>query len=140
MNKVETKVVLVFDLNTSAALSAEQIDVLNEVLKNRISRKGQIQIVAQKYKSQLKNKNLANQKFIDLLIQSLKPSASAYTTRAPQIALLVKVALSHVWAPARGWASVLLSDDEEAKSGCRGEPKKKKKTGQHSRFSLRRVG
>jgi len=73
VNKVETKVVLVFDLNNSTALSAEQIDVLNEVLKNRISRKGQIQIVAQKYKSQLKNKNLANQKFIDLLIQSLKP-------------------------------------------------------------------
>jgi len=73
VNKVETKVVLVFDLNTSKALSAEQIDLLNSVLKNRVSRKGQIQIVAQKYKSQIKNKNLANQKFIDLLTRSLMP-------------------------------------------------------------------
>lgn len=73
VNKVETKVILAFDLNNSVVLSDEQKEIIKARIGHKINTKGIIQIVAQKYASQLKNKNLTNQKFTDLIIYALQP-------------------------------------------------------------------
>ena len=73
VNKVETKVTLVFDLEASISLSERQKEIIREKLDHKISTKGNIQITAQKYKSQFRNKELANQKFVDILNEALKP-------------------------------------------------------------------
>jgi len=73
VNKVETKVILSFDLNNSKVLSDEQKAIIRVKIAHKINTKGIIQIVAQNYASQLKNKNLTRQKFTDLILYALKP-------------------------------------------------------------------
>jgi len=73
VNKVETKVILSFDLNNSKVLSDEQKAIIRVKIAHKINTKGIIQIVAQNYSSQLKNKNLTQQKFTDLILYALKP-------------------------------------------------------------------
>ena len=72
VNKVESKVILVFDLNTTSVLQSEQIDRIHRELGNKITRGGKIQIVAQKYRSQHRNRSLANQKLVALIKESLR--------------------------------------------------------------------
>ena len=73
VNKVETKVILDFCLMDSTCLTDRQKELIILHFGHKINTKGNIQISAQKYKSQVKNKVLANQKFIDLILFALKP-------------------------------------------------------------------
>lgn len=72
VNKVETKVTLVFSLVESNHLDSNQKQLLRENIGNKINTKGNIQVTAQKYSSQIKNKALCFQKFIALMNEGLK--------------------------------------------------------------------
>ncbi len=72
VNKVATKVEVVFNLNQSLLLNPAEKIILTEKWKNRLSLDGSIRIVCQEDRSQLKNKQLAIKKFYDLLARSLK--------------------------------------------------------------------
>ncbi len=72
VNKVETKVTLVFSLVESNLLDSNQKQLLRENIGNKINTKGNIQVTAQKYSSQIKNKALCFQKFIALMNEGLK--------------------------------------------------------------------
>ena len=72
VNKVETKVTLVFSLVESNLLDSNQKQLLRENIGNKINTKGNIQVTAQKYSSQIKNKVLCFQKFIALMNEGLK--------------------------------------------------------------------
>ncbi|MDA8714271.1 alternative ribosome rescue aminoacyl-tRNA hydrolase ArfB [Flavobacteriales bacterium] len=72
VNKVETKVTLVFSLVESNLLDSNQKQLLRENIGNKINTKGNIQVTAQKYNSQIKNKVLCFQKFIALMNEGLK--------------------------------------------------------------------
>lgn len=71
VNKVETKVILVFNLAESKIFEEEQKERLMVNLSNKINTKGKIQVTAQKYKSQMKNKELSFQKFTALINEAL---------------------------------------------------------------------
>ncbi len=56
VNKVNSKVELRFDINTSKALNDIEKSILNSKLKNKINKMGELILVEQTNRSQLKNK------------------------------------------------------------------------------------
>lgn len=90
VNKVETKVILKFDVWASAELSQDQKNLIADKLKNKINQKGQLVITDESTRSQSRNKEMLVQKFIALIQEALikpkkrkktKPSAESKAER-----------------------------------------------------------
>ncbi len=71
VNKVATKVELLFDLWAADALTQKEKQRIQEKLAARISQEGILRVVCQSTRSQLKNKRIAIEKFLDLLEKAL---------------------------------------------------------------------
>ncbi len=71
VNKVATKVELSFNLPASILLTDKEKILLTEKWSNRLTQEGTIRIVCQEDRSQLKNKEIAIEKFYTLLKKSL---------------------------------------------------------------------
>lgn len=69
VNKVETKVQLLFDVNNSAFLNEEQKQLVHHKAKNRINEEGILIVSEESARSQLTNKELAVKKFLALIAQ-----------------------------------------------------------------------
>ncbi|MCC6371389.1 MAG: aminoacyl-tRNA hydrolase [Bacteroidia bacterium] len=80
VNKVETKVELMFDLNTSETLSEEQKQMLFKNYKAFVNF-SQIKIMSSKHRSQLANKEEAQQKLIQLINKLLTPVKKRKATK-----------------------------------------------------------
>lgn len=72
VNKLNTRVTLLFDVDGSSSLSAEQRTRLFERLPGRINREGVLRVTSQKHRTQLANKEAAIRRFADLLRQALE--------------------------------------------------------------------
>ena len=81
VNKVETKVELLFDVVSSSSLSDHQRTVILHNLKNQIDLEGILHIVSQESRSQWKNKEDTVQKFIEILQKALKPKKKRIKTK-----------------------------------------------------------
>lgn len=73
VNKVSTKVELLFDVVKSQVLTDEQKELILERLANRITQEGVLQIASEASRSQLQNKNAAVKKFDQLIFKALQP-------------------------------------------------------------------
>ena len=73
VNKVNTKVELRFNINQSKLLDFLQKEILWKKLKNILTQDGDLLVISQKTRSQLKNKEIAIEKFYKLLNDALKP-------------------------------------------------------------------
>ena len=73
VNKVSTKVELLFDVLKSKVLTDEQQELILERLANRITQEGVLQIASEASRSQLQNKNTAVKKFDQLIFKALQP-------------------------------------------------------------------
>ena len=73
VNKVETKVDLLFDVVNSQVLSEEEKAWVMERLASRITKDGILIISNQSSRSQLANKEAANDTFLDLMEEALRP-------------------------------------------------------------------
>ena len=73
VNKVSTKVELLFDVWSSMTLLQRQKEIISEKIKNRINSEGVLQISCDETRSQLKNKEIAMERFFQLLEEALKP-------------------------------------------------------------------
>lgn len=73
VNKVNTKVELRFAIRDSINLNEAEKHKVFTHLKNRINNEGELIIVAQSERSQLKNKEIVIEKFYQLLTTALKP-------------------------------------------------------------------
>jgi ribosome-associated protein len=85
VNKSNTRVTLSFDVGQSPFLSPEQRDKILSRLENRISKDGILQISVQDARSQRANREIAIQRFVDLLRSALKerpPRKRKKTSRA----------------------------------------------------------
>lgn len=71
VNKVATKVELRFHVASSALLTEEEKDLVQEKLGSRINSEGYLQVVCQTERSQLQNKELCRERFYELLRQAL---------------------------------------------------------------------
>jgi ribosome-associated protein len=74
VNKVETRVELLFDLEGSVLLSAEQKERIRKALASRITKEGVLAIAASRARSQLLNKSAAIRQFDHLIAQALQPA------------------------------------------------------------------
>jgi len=73
VNKVNTKVELRFNIVNSQSLLEEEKIILLEKLVKQISQEGELIVIAQDTRSQLKNKSKAIEKFYDIINKALKP-------------------------------------------------------------------
>ncbi|MBI2620134.1 MAG: aminoacyl-tRNA hydrolase [Ignavibacteriales bacterium] len=81
VNKLETRVELEFDVRSSPSLSDRQRSVLLEALRSRIDSRGILRVVAQESRSQWKNKEMAVEKFAELLRKALRPRKKRTPTK-----------------------------------------------------------
>lgn len=72
VNKVETKVELLFDIGASNGLSKSEKYWLKKNLGNRVNKEGVLRLSVQEKRSQLKNKELAKKRFLDLMKAGVK--------------------------------------------------------------------
>lgn len=73
INKVSTKVELLFNVQNSQFLLLTQKEIIAEKLKNRINVEGILYLTSDETRSQLNNKELVIERFFSLLEEALKP-------------------------------------------------------------------
>jgi ribosome-associated protein len=73
VNKVSTKVMLIFDLKKSVVLKRNQKELIFSAIPNKINKIGVIQLSSSESRSQLKNKNIVIDRFIGLINKCLEP-------------------------------------------------------------------
>lgn len=84
VNKVATKVQIVFITNESNGLTEEEKATLNDKLANRLSKEGSIRVECDDTRSQLKNKELCVQRLFLLLENALKKDKKRIATKIPK--------------------------------------------------------
>jgi ribosome-associated protein len=83
VNKVNTRVTLLFDVNASAALDDHQKGLVHRRLATRINKLGVMRVTCQAGRSQLKNKEDAISRFVELLRQALTEQPKRFDTKVP---------------------------------------------------------
>jgi len=86
VNKVSSRVTLTFDVEHSAALSAEQRARIRAKLGTRINKEGVLRVVSQRTRSQELNRDGAIARFGELLRAALAVEAPRVKTRVPRAA------------------------------------------------------
>ena len=81
VNKVNTKVELRFKVMNSALLEQKEKDLLMKKLANRITAEGELVLVSQSERTQLKNKEAVIGKFYRLLTRALTPRKKRKLTK-----------------------------------------------------------
>lgn len=71
VNKVSSKVELLFNINDSALFTDEEKLLLNEKLQNRFNKDGYVQVICDEERSQYLNKEIAVERLIVLLGNAL---------------------------------------------------------------------
>jgi len=72
VNKVSSKVELLFAVNDSSLFTNEEKNTLNEKLQSRFNKDGYIQVICDEERSQYLNKEKALDRLINLLVNALK--------------------------------------------------------------------
>jgi len=91
VNKVSTKVELLFSIVNSMHLTEEQKFRLRLKYKNKIDSEGYLRIVSQEDRSQYKNKINALGKFKELILEGLKVKKKRLKTSVPKSVKTVRV-------------------------------------------------
>ena len=86
VNKVETRVSLLFDLDASPRLSDAQKARLRERLATRINRQGILRVTSQRHRTQKANREAALERFRDLIAAALAEPPRRARTRVPKAA------------------------------------------------------
>lgn len=72
VNKVETRVTVLLDLERSSVLDDDQKARIRAALATRINKEGVLRVVSQKHRTQAANREAARTKLAELLARSLK--------------------------------------------------------------------
>ena len=86
VNKVETKAIIRWNLNESAALTDEQKALIAKKLKNRVNRRGELAVDSQEQRSQTQNKERAIEILNELVNRALTVEAERIPTKIPRSA------------------------------------------------------
>lgn len=84
VNKVETRVILSFDLTGSPSLSPEHKTRIQERLASRVTKAGVLRVTAQRHRSQAANRKLAVERFATLLREALAEEEPRRPTKVPR--------------------------------------------------------
>jgi ribosome-associated protein len=86
VNKVETKVRLLFDLRGSRSLSAEQRSRIEQRLATRITKAGILHVSSQRHRTREANRKATVDRFVELLAGALEDEAPRVKTKVPKAA------------------------------------------------------
>lgn len=91
VNKVNTRVTLQFDVERSMSLTASQRTRVRQVLASRIGQDGVLRVVSSKERTQLGNRRVAINRFIELLGAAFRPRKVRRKTSPPASADRVRL-------------------------------------------------
>jgi len=74
VNRVSTRVELVFDMQHSPSLDLESKEMLRSAMRSKLDSRGTIRVVSQESRSQWKNKQTAIEKFAYIVRRALRPA------------------------------------------------------------------
>lgn len=86
VNKVNSRITLIFDLESSRSLTAEVKDLLRQRLPTRLNKAGELRVSAQRERSQIHNRRRATERFVELLRDALEDAPERKATRIPRSA------------------------------------------------------
>ena len=89
VNKVETRMTLLWDLDGSpslAALGDEERERLRQRLATRLTKAGVLRVTSQRHRTQAANREAALERFAELLREALRPEVPRKPTRVPRAA------------------------------------------------------
>ena len=86
VNKLNTRVTVLFDVGNSPSLSEDQKRRIVSELSGRMDRQGVLHVVSQKHRSQEANRRTAVERLQQLLREALKPMPVRRKTRVPAAA------------------------------------------------------
>lgn len=86
VNKLNTRVTVLFDVRSSPSLSEDQKRRIVSKLSSRIDRRGILHVVSQKYRSQEANRRAAVERLQQLLQEALRPASIRRKTKVPAAA------------------------------------------------------
>jgi ribosome-associated protein len=86
VNKVSSKVELLFSVDNSALFTDDEKAVLNEKLQNRLNKDGLVQIICDEERSQYLNKEKAIERLIVLLTKALHKPKTRKPTKVSKAA------------------------------------------------------
>ena len=86
VNKLNTRVTVLFDVSHSPSLSDEQKRLIVSTLSTRMDRQGMLHVVSQKHRSQEANRRAAVERLQQLLQQALTPAPVRRRTKVPAAA------------------------------------------------------
>lgn len=72
VNKLNTRMTLLFDVRNSPSLSQRQKESIRRRLATRINQEGVLRVVCQRHRTQAANRRGATQRFVELLVDALK--------------------------------------------------------------------
>ncbi|CAL2093449.1 Peptidyl-tRNA hydrolase ArfB [Tenacibaculum sp. 190524A02b] len=87
VNKVSTKIELVFNVQKSQVLSETEKELLLKNLTRKLTIEGNLIITCQESRSQYRNKEIAIQKFVALIKESLKKRKKRKLTKPKKSAI-----------------------------------------------------
>ncbi|TLX70511.1 aminoacyl-tRNA hydrolase [Labilibacter sediminis] len=91
VNKVNTRVILRFDVTQSSILSAHQKTLVYNKLSNRINKDGELIVACEETRSQLRNRELALNMLHLLVANALKPRVKRKPTKPTRSAKLKRL-------------------------------------------------
>lgn len=84
VNKVSSKVMLSYDLNTSQALSDEEKELMVTKLKSKLTLENVLILNCDEDRSQLKNKEIVTKRFLELITKALVVPKKRKPTKVPR--------------------------------------------------------
>ena len=85
VNKVASKVVLYFNLNTSQVFEEGEKQRLSQFFKSRLNKQGVLLLDSDETRSQFRNKALVTQRFLNLIEEGLKEDKERKPTKIPKV-------------------------------------------------------
>jgi len=86
VNKVETKVRLLFDVQSSRSLNPDQRSRIKDRLATRITKAGVLHVSSQRHRTREANRRATVERFVDLLAEALEEDEPRVSTRVPKAA------------------------------------------------------
>ncbi|MDB5000196.1 MAG: peptide chain release factor 1 [Mucilaginibacter sp.] len=91
VNKVSTKVELLFSINDSVLFTDEEKLLLNEKLQNRFNKDGYVQVICDEERSQYLNKEIAVERLVVLLTNALHKPKVRKASKVSRAAKLTRL-------------------------------------------------
>lgn len=91
VNKVESKVLLQWEVDKSQAVDERQKKQIRESLANRLTKEGLLQLESSETRSQAENKEIVIKRFFNILENALRPSKKRIATKIPKSKVLERL-------------------------------------------------